>query len=473
MCWKRKVSPRPVRTKYYEYAKCRRSEMVKPPTPTPRFKENPPYPPAPLPPCPRKRKPNVYYYTVQTEFGQNRARDKFSQMPAAEPTSRPSLDTLSDSCCAGSQSLTCIYNCEHREGQMSDSTTKGPNCSDAHSPAASTCSNLKSRGVKETLSHRESLLKAFSCCVRGTNHSLSAPIHTPAILGRKRFMACEAKTNIHANGLIVTDNLDFGCQCSIRSVDSLELDAQTLTGPPSKISSSDSVRGHKAADRGHRINKAQKLKRILSRVVLFKVNYSRHAKQLKNPEQITGKNNILQDLKKSGRARNVGVSNVNAEQLARLCEVARPACLQVEIHVLCQQAELVRTAAELGVPVVAYSPLGSRGLANALAAKTGRDYPDLLTLEAVTRIAQAHARAPAQVLLRYALQRGLAVIPKSTNPERIKQNISLWDFELTEKEMSDLRALDRGEGGRICDFGFFVGVEDHPEFPFKKLNGCH
>ncbi|CAH0400418.1 unnamed protein product [Chilo suppressalis] len=173
-------------------------------------------------------------------------------------------------------------------------------------------------------------------------------------------------------------------------------------------------------------------------------------------------------LKESGKVRHVGVSNLNEEQLKRITSVAKPACLQVEVHLLCQQKELVATATKLGIPVVAYSPLGSKGLADALSAKTGREYPDLLQLPAVLRIAERHARTPAQVLLRHALQRGIAAIPKSTNPQRIKQNISLWDFALTEEEMAELSAMDRGEDGRICDFSFFIGIDKHPEFPFKK-----
>ena len=76
-------------------------------------------------------------------------------------------------------------------------------------------------------------------------------------------------------------------------------------------------------------------------------------------------------LKESGRVRHVGVSNLSAEQLRRVCGVGRPACLQVEVHALCQQRALAAAAAELRVPVVAYSPLGSKALADALAAKTG------------------------------------------------------------------------------------------------------
>lgn len=176
----------------------------------------------------------------------------------------------------------------------------------------------------------------------------------------------------------------------------------------------------------------------------------------------------IQKLKESGLARHVGVSNLNSEQLSRVCKVAQPACLQIEVHALCQQQELIDKANALNVPVIAYSPLGSRALAEVLAKQTGRDYPDLLQLPVVARLADTHKKTPAQILLRYALQRGIGAIPKSTNPMRIKQNISLWDFELSETEMNELKSLDRGENGRICDFSFFQGIDEHPEFPFKK-----
>ncbi|XP_059053387.1 aldo-keto reductase family 1 member A1-like [Achroia grisella] len=161
-------------------------------------------------------------------------------------------------------------------------------------------------------------------------------------------------------------------------------------------------------------------------------------------------------LKESGRVRHVGVSNVNEEQLRRLCAVEKPACLQIEVHVLCQQKSMIGIASELGIPIVAYSPLGSKALADVLAAKTGREYPDLLSLPIVQRIADAHSRTAAQVLLRYTLQRGVGAIPKSTNPARIQQNISLWNFELTESELKELSTVDRGENGRICDFSLSI-----------------
>lgn len=173
-------------------------------------------------------------------------------------------------------------------------------------------------------------------------------------------------------------------------------------------------------------------------------------------------------LKESGRVRHVGVSNMNEEQLNRLNAIAKPACLQVEMHVILQQDTLIASASKLGIPIVAYSPLGSKALTDSLSATNGRSYPNLLELPEVDKIAKTHARTPAQILLRFLLQKGVAVIPKSTNPVRIKQNISLWDFELNQNEMQELASLDRGEDGRICDFLFFGDVTRHSEYPFKK-----
>ena len=76
-------------------------------------------------------------------------------------------------------------------------------------------------------------------------------------------------------------------------------------------------------------------------------------------------------LKESGRVRHVGVSNMNEEQIKRLSAIAKPACLQVEMHVLLQQGPLVAAANKLGIPIVAYSPLGSKALTDSLSAANG------------------------------------------------------------------------------------------------------
>ncbi|XP_063231518.1 aldo-keto reductase family 1 member A1-like [Bacillus rossius redtenbacheri] len=166
----------------------------------------------------------------------------------------------------------------------------------------------------------------------------------------------------------------------------------------------------------------------------------------------------------AGRARAIGLSNFNEAQLGRLLAGAEvpPACLQVEMHLYLQQRPLRAFCEARGIALCAYSPLGSRGTSKLL----GKELPDLMGDPAVKEAAASHGRSPAQVLLRFAVQSGVAVIPKSTNPARIRENIQVFDFELTDEEMTRLADLDRGPAGRIVDFTFLKGIDKHPEFPF-------
>lgn len=84
-----------------------------------------------------------------------------------------------------------------------------------------------------------------------------------------------------------------------------------------------------------------------------------------------------------------------------------------------------------------------------------RSFPDILANAEVVKIAETLKRTPAQVLLRNLVQRGILVIPKSTNAGRLRQNFELSDFELSPEQMATIRSLDANE--RFCDFGFFKG----------------
>lgn len=97
-----------------------------------------------------------------------------------------------------------------------------------------------------------------------------------------------------------------------------------------------------------------------------------------------------------------------------------------------------------------------------------RDIPELLTDPVVEEIAKSLDKTPGQVLLKHLIQRDVVVIPKSVNTKRIKQNIDILDFELSDDHLAKLDALDRGEKGRVFDFRFFKGVETHPEYPFAN-----
>lgn len=95
------------------------------------------------------------------------------------------------------------------------------------------------------------------------------------------------------------------------------------------------------------------------------------------------------------------------------------------------------------------------------------DFPDILGHPTVTELAEKYKKMPGQVLLRHLIQQDIIVIPKSGNPNRIKANIDIFDFQLSDEDIMKLDALDRGENGRIFNFLFFKGVEKHPEYPFK------
>lgn len=172
-----------------------------------------------------------------------------------------------------------------------------------------------------------------------------------------------------------------------------------------------------------------------------------------------------------GLVRSLGVSNFNLQQVRRLVKAARvPVSVnQVELHASMQQRDLVDSIRELGVAVTAYSPLGSPGAQSHFISKynySADNFPDLLGHPLVRELSLRYQKTPGQVLLRFLLQLKVAAIPKSANPTRIRENINVFDFELTPEEVESMRALDRGEKGRIFNFFFWKGINKHPEYPF-------
>ncbi|KOC61816.1 Alcohol dehydrogenase [NADP(+)] [Habropoda laboriosa] len=167
-----------------------------------------------------------------------------------------------------------------------------------------------------------------------------------------------------------------------------------------------------------------------------------------------------------GRTKAIGLSNFNIPQIERILNNAKVkvSMLQVELHVYFQQKQLVKYCKEKNIPMTAYSPLGSRGLVKLL--NKTEEIPDMLQNDVVCKIAKEYGKSSAQILLRYIVQNKIIVIPKSTNPQRIEENIQLFNWELKSEDMEKLKNLDLGEAGRICDFSFFKGIEQHVEFPF-------
>ncbi|RZB38619.1 Aldo ket red domain containing protein [Asbolus verrucosus] len=174
----------------------------------------------------------------------------------------------------------------------------------------------------------------------------------------------------------------------------------------------------------------------------------------------------------AGRTKSIGLSNYNISQIETVLKSARikPANLQVELHVYLQQRDLIDFCHQNGITVVAYSPLGSPGY-NKFLQKMGkqeRELPNILGDPVINEIAQKHSKTPAQVVLRFLLQRDVAAIPKSVTPKRIQENINVFDFNLDAAEMEALYALDVGEKARVCDFKVFSGLDKHPDFPMNK-----
>ena len=166
------------------------------------------------------------------------------------------------------------------------------------------------------------------------------------------------------------------------------------------------------------------------------------------------------------RTRMIGLSNFNKHQIAEILKYAtmKISLLQIELHVYFQQNELVKYCKEHDIAITAYSPLGSRGLVK-LMNKT-EEIPDMLQNHVVLEIAKNYKKTAAQILLRYIVQNGIVAIPKSTNAQRIKENIQLFDWQLKQEDVKKLNSLNLGESARICDFSFLKGIRRHPQFPF-------
>jgi len=150
----------------------------------------------------------------------------------------------------------------------------------------------------------------------------------------------------------------------------------------------------------------------------------------------------LEDVKAAGLARHIGVSNFSASTLQALMDAGdvTPEMNQVELHPYLQQPDLLAFAREAGIPLTAYSPLGSNDRPDEMKAA---DEPVLLEDPTIHDIAERHGASPAQVLISWAIHRGTAVIPKSTTPAHIKDNLAAADVELTDEDMEAIAALDR------------------------------
>ncbi len=144
----------------------------------------------------------------------------------------------------------------------------------------------------------------------------------------------------------------------------------------------------------------------------------------------------MEQFVEEGKIRSIGLSNWYVEELTEFLPQVDtvPALVQNEIHPYYQENDVIPFIQELGIVVQGWYPLGGRG-------HTG----ELLGDPVISEIAGGHDVSPAQVILRWNLQKGVAVIPGSSNPDHIRENTELYHFSLTEDEMARIGSLDRGE----------------------------
>ena len=147
----------------------------------------------------------------------------------------------------------------------------------------------------------------------------------------------------------------------------------------------------------------------------------------------------MEEVCRAGLVHSIGVSNFSAKRvndLLSFCSI-KPAVNQIELHPYLQQWETKEALAKNDIYLMAYFPLGGNPNARSLQVVGPMEDP------VIKRIAENHHKTPAQIMIRWAVQRGTICIPKSVHEERIKENCNIFDFELSEEEMSEMKALDK------------------------------
>ncbi len=142
----------------------------------------------------------------------------------------------------------------------------------------------------------------------------------------------------------------------------------------------------------------------------------------------------MEDAVRAGKVRSIGLSNFYGDRMHEVIEKSeiKPSVLQLECHPYYQQKEMRKNMASVGSVLEAWYPLGHGDKA-------------LLNEQVFTELGEKYHKSNAQIILRWHMQEGIVVFPKSTNPDHIRSNFNIFDFELTEDEMDRIRALDKNE----------------------------
>lgn len=160
----------------------------------------------------------------------------------------------------------------------------------------------------------------------------------------------------------------------------------------------------------------------------------------------------LEDAYKEGKIKAIGVANFYPDRLVDLCmnmEIT-PAVNQIECHPFFQREEDIKIAQEYGVQIEAWGPFAEGG-------------HNIFQHPVLIKIGEKYGKSAAQVVLRWNIQRGVIVIPKSVYENRIRENIDIWDFELSERDMNEIRQLNIGK----------TEIIDHYSIPVVKMLNTH
>jgi len=152
----------------------------------------------------------------------------------------------------------------------------------------------------------------------------------------------------------------------------------------------------------------------------------------------------FESLQEKGLAKNIGISNYNGGLLLDLTRYAKklPQTLQIEHHPYLVQQHMLDICKAYDIHVTAYSSFGPSSFIET-GMQISKDTPLLLEHEVITGLAKKHNKTPAQILLRWATQRGIAVIPKSNNQNRLQQNLEVTGWDMEQSEIEKISALDK------------------------------
>ena len=172
----------------------------------------------------------------------------------------------------------------------------------------------------------------------------------------------------------------------------------------------------------------------------------------------------LEQTVNAGLVRSIGLSNFTPSQIQNICKhcFIKPANLQLECHAYLQQKELRKMCYSLGIVLSAYGPLGNPGRPESYR-KSDEIEEELINDKTVASVAKANNKTVGQILLKFLMQQGMAVLPKTSSKQRLEENIGLYGWDLDAFDMQKLRDLDRG-----LKYFRFDWAKNHPQYSLNE-----